>query len=232
MGLALMEMLLDPVLNEWVPSYVKEEYTRWNPFFESAREYFCCKRPGYEFVCNRQLLMLIREKMKLAADAEAGKDAVEAADPDAKKDEAVISDKDDTLDDAAAEKLEREAMICDPMPSFDDVGGNETSDWDRLKPSELMSGGGPSAKLPEKDLLAECPNAVDDVAAEINPRDHRVTGAHQHPMSSWLSPCGITIMRHCDGDHCLSETQGINVFVANHYSITPTFASSAQSRPC
>jgi len=32
-ALALMEMLVDPVLLEWVPEYVVEQYKRWNPFF-------------------------------------------------------------------------------------------------------------------------------------------------------------------------------------------------------
>ena len=32
-GMALMEMLVDPVLSSWVPSWVVEQYERWNPFF-------------------------------------------------------------------------------------------------------------------------------------------------------------------------------------------------------
>ena len=29
-------MLLDPVLPEWVPVWVVEQYDRWNPFFRAA----------------------------------------------------------------------------------------------------------------------------------------------------------------------------------------------------
>ena len=32
-GEALMEMLVDPILVEWVPNYVREQYERWNPYF-------------------------------------------------------------------------------------------------------------------------------------------------------------------------------------------------------
>ncbi len=35
-GRALVEMLLDPVLSEWVPAWVVEQYDRWNPFFRAA----------------------------------------------------------------------------------------------------------------------------------------------------------------------------------------------------
>ncbi len=33
---ALMEMLVDPVLSEWVPIYVIEQYDRWNPYFREC----------------------------------------------------------------------------------------------------------------------------------------------------------------------------------------------------
>ena len=32
-ALALMEMLVDPMLASWVPSWVREQYERWNPYF-------------------------------------------------------------------------------------------------------------------------------------------------------------------------------------------------------
>ena len=32
-GFAMMEMLVDPVLSTWVPSWVVEQYERANPFF-------------------------------------------------------------------------------------------------------------------------------------------------------------------------------------------------------
>jgi len=35
-GEALMEMLVDPVLSEWVPLYVVQQYDRWNPFFRKC----------------------------------------------------------------------------------------------------------------------------------------------------------------------------------------------------
>merc|ERR1712015_262128 len=43
-ALALMEMLVDPMLASWVPSWVREQYERWNPYFRpclrsALREY-------------------------------------------------------------------------------------------------------------------------------------------------------------------------------------------------
>ena len=35
-GLALMEMLTDPMLKQWVPAWVEEQYTRANPFFREV----------------------------------------------------------------------------------------------------------------------------------------------------------------------------------------------------
>ena len=35
-GMALMEMVVDPVLCQWVPEYVLEQYKRWNPKFSAA----------------------------------------------------------------------------------------------------------------------------------------------------------------------------------------------------
>ncbi len=48
--LAPMEMLTDPMLVSWVPSRVREQYERWNPFFRAclrnAQEEFVLKRGG------------------------------------------------------------------------------------------------------------------------------------------------------------------------------------------
>ena len=38
---ALMEMLVDPVLMEWVPAYIVEQYKRQNPFFTTALKECC-----------------------------------------------------------------------------------------------------------------------------------------------------------------------------------------------
>ncbi len=35
-GDALMGMLVDPVLKEWVPNHVVEQYERWNPYFREC----------------------------------------------------------------------------------------------------------------------------------------------------------------------------------------------------
>ena len=37
-SMALMEMLADPVLSEWVPAWVREQYFRWNPDFLDTLE--------------------------------------------------------------------------------------------------------------------------------------------------------------------------------------------------
>jgi hypothetical protein len=35
-GLALMEMLSDPMLRQWVPAWVVEQYERANPFYKEV----------------------------------------------------------------------------------------------------------------------------------------------------------------------------------------------------
>ena len=61
-GMALMEMLTDPMLKQWVPTWVDEQYTRANPFF---REVLTTLQPlnGSGARSNHALLRQTRREM-------------------------------------------------------------------------------------------------------------------------------------------------------------------------
>ncbi len=61
-GMALMEMLADPVLSEWVPAWVREQYYRWNPDFQESLVKVLREDAAYE-MCNRQVLFATRRAM-------------------------------------------------------------------------------------------------------------------------------------------------------------------------
>jgi len=63
-GMALMEMLADPVLSEWVPAWVREQYHRWNPDFQESLVKVLHEDTAYE-MCNRQALFATRRAMGL-----------------------------------------------------------------------------------------------------------------------------------------------------------------------
>jgi len=57
---ALMEMLVDPVLLEWVPDYIVEQYRRWNPYFTESLDAARSGRPQ----SNRRFLRRVRRRME------------------------------------------------------------------------------------------------------------------------------------------------------------------------
>ena len=58
-ALALLEMLVDPVLMEWVPAWVREQFHRWNPDFERSLVQVLCE-DGSRSLCNREVLVATR----------------------------------------------------------------------------------------------------------------------------------------------------------------------------
>ena len=55
-GFAMMEMLADPVLSTWVPSWAVEQYERANPFFRRVLH----RLVGQRLESNRRLLLRTR----------------------------------------------------------------------------------------------------------------------------------------------------------------------------
>ena len=60
---ALMEMLVDPVLKTWVPAWVVEQYTRWNPYFEKQLR-TVMEVDADKALSNRTFLRTVRKKME------------------------------------------------------------------------------------------------------------------------------------------------------------------------
>ena len=60
--MALMEMLVDPVLQEWVPAWVREQYHRSNPDLEDCLRKVLQDDSEYR-LCNRQVLFATRRAM-------------------------------------------------------------------------------------------------------------------------------------------------------------------------
>ena len=59
-GLALMEMITDPMLRQWVPSWVVEQYERANPFY---KEVLTALHGDENMRRNRALLKQTRHEM-------------------------------------------------------------------------------------------------------------------------------------------------------------------------
>ena len=60
---AFMEMIVDPILVQWVPTYIVEQYERWNPYFKESLEQVLRGDVGKE-LCNRQVLRETMTSMK------------------------------------------------------------------------------------------------------------------------------------------------------------------------
>ena len=58
-GLALLEMLVDPLLSLWVPAWVREQFERANPYFADVLREFAARR----FRSNAALLRALRREM-------------------------------------------------------------------------------------------------------------------------------------------------------------------------
>ena len=63
-SMALMEMLVDPVLLEWVPSWVREQFQRWNPDLQESLLNVLRQDTEYR-MCNREVLFATRRVMRL-----------------------------------------------------------------------------------------------------------------------------------------------------------------------
>jgi hypothetical protein len=60
--MALMEMLVDPILSQWVPKWVVDQYCRRNPCFSGALEEVLQRNPDM-VLNNRQVLFATKAKM-------------------------------------------------------------------------------------------------------------------------------------------------------------------------
>jgi len=182
---ALMEMLVDPVLLEWVPEYVVEQYKRWNPYFvdfldqvtSEWREKGAKLSPARK--TNRLFLRKVRARMEAAQKSKQGENK---KDEDEQAARASGSDSDPDSSAGAgspdeAEQLEanaRSLLVQDPLPTLGDDGPEGESapdDWAKATAEERLSAAGPCQAAPDKVLSAR-PLVSGSCAGEVNPEGY------------------------------------------------------------
>ena len=177
-GDALMEMLVDPVLVEWVPRHVREQYERWNPFFRrcldsALEEAVAAEQEAQEagsvlprrFRNNAKLLAHVRRKMvklhekyivEQAEDFD--KDGLQPDEGAPSDDESKDSDDDPELAAARAQDEDVGAAVDlehDELPSFGQADGPdgdfEIGEWAEMSIEAKVSAAGP-ARAPDVAL--------------------------------------------------------------------------------
>ena len=184
--MALMEMLADPVLSEWVPAWVREQYFRWNPDFLETLEKVLREDTVYG-LCNREVLCATRKAMGLKYKKREARlkkkkaDAEEEQDGDS--DSSVGSDappggsekgSDDGEENGDPSLDVKKAWHRDVEPGMGDGDGEvkEAGErWAALSPEELLSAAPPA------------PAASDSVAgsAFTSSGQRQVAGGHVNP---------------------------------------------------
>ena len=172
---ALMEMLVDPVLLEWVPDYIVEQYRRWNPYFTESLDAARSGRPQ----SNRRFLRRVRRRMEAKHKA---RQQEEVKTPDvaavSSESESKGSDSDGSAAHDDAARLEQQAMqavVNDTLPSFGGDGPDEASgnsaEWAKPNAEEALSAAGPGEVLPER-VKATTHGDPSDVCGEVNPQGY------------------------------------------------------------
>ena len=130
----MVEILVDPVLVQWVPGWVQEQYARWNPkFMDHVQKVL--QKDGGQAMTNRQVLAATKRRMVRSAqrakqlqkaEQEAGEfDSDEAGSGESASgsDDGENDDDDDDDDDGKREEdLVKAAMVCDALPT---AGGDD-----------------------------------------------------------------------------------------------------------
>ena len=160
-SMALMEMLADPVLSEWVPAWVREQYHRWNPDFQESLLKVLREDTAYR-MCNRQVLFATRRAMglkykkrlsreeqrrakKVDEDAEGGGESSGDSDgPDQSSEGGGAGDSDENCDPGSEVK---KAWHKDAEPRLDDgfdEGAAASESWVGLSAEERLSAAPPA----------------------------------------------------------------------------------------
>jgi len=168
-ALGLLEMLVDPVLYEWVPQWVVEQYVRWNPTFletlaEVVRDATC--GDGKHGVSDKDNRSLLRKVHELLVRANKQEEARQAARPGgdeeapggvevpvsghASEDEGAHDDLEAEVDaalDAGEESRKKERLRWDyekpAVAAGDPEGGVCENHWSNLSVAQQLSAAGP-----------------------------------------------------------------------------------------
>ena len=168
-GLALMEMLTDPMLRQWVPAWAVEQYERANPFYKEV----LTALQGQEHIRkNRALLKQTRREMirrhrrflkkrALRAKQKTGDGSTTGEESKGESDADSEADVERQADDLAAKlagdgdddpNVERVELLREPRPTGGDgaVADGEDVSWQRRCAAELLSAAGPASQAPAR----------------------------------------------------------------------------------
>ena len=157
--MALMGMITDPMLRQWVPSWVVEQYERANPFYkevltamhgdENIRNYRALLKQTRQEMIRRHRRHLRRTKKKENAfesseesrDESGVSDADSEADAEKQAQDLASKLAGDAYDDPNEERVE---LIREPRPSAGGpaTGVEEDASWKRRSAGELLSAAG------------------------------------------------------------------------------------------
>ena len=160
-SMALLEMLVDPLLREWVPRWLRKQFRVWNKGYQTllqeALEAEDDRNPRDKLMCNRVILEVVHARLiEQDADAKRMKEEEKSAQQAPPETEPVESD--GGADGEAADPLEKgieireedgtDALIREELPEAgaDDVcGGVEGAEgWGAVSAAERVSGAGPA----------------------------------------------------------------------------------------
>jgi len=200
-GLALMEMLTDPMLKQWVPAWVVEQFRRANPFYQEVLTALqaenlqsnraLLKKTKQEMIRrHRRHLQKIAEKKANGGAASSGDEsggvsegastADERADVDAQADELAAKLAGERDDDPHAEPVE---MLRDVRPQAGGGAdaGEEDPTWARRSAEERLSAAGAAARAPDRVMGAGMEQGAGGseraFGVLFNPRDYPWTEA-------------------------------------------------------
>ena len=173
--LAVMEMLVDPLLQTWVPHWVVEQYERWNCHFRASVR-VVLRRDKLRAKCNRELLTSARARMiaKKGRDPEENGEGGETESGEGENAGTRGGDDDFGPEDGDDETKAVLEVVRDAMPGEGVIGGvpsGSATSWARLGVEEQLSSAGP-AEVTATRVAGE--RAVGDglVAGEVNPRGY------------------------------------------------------------
>jgi hypothetical protein len=172
-GFALVEMLVDPVLQCWVPRWMTEQFERRNPDFRKAVEDEL-RADTKRVKSNREVIVAVRKVLRqcakrLAKEAarKAGARGAAQGEGDGKADVSSVSESSAPNDgsgsggDEKAEALAARAhWVQEPLPSGDGFDGDATErgeEWAKRSAEQRASSAGPA---PTASLPAPLPPAI------------------------------------------------------------------------
>ena len=170
-GLKLLEMLTDPMLRQWVPGYVVEQYEHANPFYkEVLMELQAGARTNRQLLKRVRRAMMARQELALRRKRAEGQRPRGEGEGEGRGDDASTEGSSDGAGEDPGENglqgglgvdgdedpnaSERLKMLREPRPEDVGEGGGVVADgdsagWGRRDAEERLSAAGPAAQAPD-----------------------------------------------------------------------------------